>query len=198
MSSSSEGGNYFWYHRRCNSNFPSSHLLSILLLVIAFSGIILVISRSENDVMKAYSIGKCSCMRKSTMIGKTPPSSTCDDYSSSRGKGQRVVSYSYFGDTSDDEVRKRYFGQIEERAEEVKRSYPGWIMRLYYHITDGDFGAENRLCEVWCKHDHVDLCDVTRLPRPIGDLRSKQPIGKEFTAVQQTSVNKTTLSQMAT
>ena len=104
--------------------------------------------------------------------------SSCSDFSTSRGSGQKVVSYSFFGDSKEETVNKRFFSQIEARAREVRRLYPGWIMRLYFDLEEDDMDAVKAMCELWCSHDHIDFCDVTSLPKPFGNLKSWQPVGE--------------------
>jgi hypothetical protein len=49
-----------------------------------------------------------------------------------RGPGQRVVSYSFYGDLRQNpEVGRKYFNEIGARAEEVKTFYPGMNIDYY-------------------------------------------------------------------
>lgn len=76
---------------------------------------------------------------------------------------------------------RRYLDEIVNRVTEVQQFYPGWTVRIYYDLSEErDLNAFKTLCQIWCQHRHVDMCDVTNLPRPFGDLKSWQPIGMLF------------------
>ena len=132
-----------------------------------------------NNSLKVESSLKCGCSR----IVKNPKffntESTCDSFSSFRPNGQKIVSYSYFG-KSDERTRTHYLDQIRYRAQEISVAYSDFVMRIYYHIED-EYSKE-KLCDVWCENENVDLCDVENLPT-LGDLRSFQPIGNVFLMV---------------
>ena len=49
---------------------------------------------------------------------RTP--SACNDYATFRGSGQRVISYSLYGDSQDREVERKYFSQVGARAKEAR------------------------------------------------------------------------------
>ena len=51
-------------------------------------------------------------------------------------------------------------------------------MRLYYQVDPQDSAGMNQLCQLWCQHQHLDLCDVTRLPEPVHNLNDIQSVGK--------------------
>ena len=51
-------------------------------------------------------------------------------------------------------------------------------MRLYYMVDLKDQVSKSQLCDLWCQHQHLDLCDVTNLPQPYENLSSLQPIGE--------------------
>ena len=92
--------------------------------------------------------------------------STCSDLASSRGSGQKVVSYSYYSPTSDlgSQFVKRYLGQMWNRSVEVKEKYPGWVMRIYFWTTFQSEVEKSALCRIYCEQAHVDFCDVNDLP----------------------------------
>ncbi len=79
-----------------------------------------------------FTMPYCECSRtlmKSEEAG-VPPSS-CNDYVTSLGGGQKVVSYSLFGDSRHPEQLARYFGQLNARAEEVRKAYGDqWRVRV--------------------------------------------------------------------
>lgn len=114
--------------------------------------------------------------------------STCSDYSSVLGSGQRVLSYTYY--TPWRNARKQYMENgkptdTEERflellnplVKEAAAIYPGWRMRIYHNVTKEDTQAFSTFCQLYCDHEFVDLCDARQLPG-IGDLNTKFPIGR--------------------
>ena len=142
---------------------------------------------SLDDDLAVYKFPFCDrCVRRGPRVNRssTTPSS-CGDFSTSRGPGQKIVSYSYFGNSRDRMVDLKYFSQIRSRASEVRSKYgPDWTMRIYYDTDeDDDLGGLAEMCGMWCDLDNLDLCDVRRLPRPFGDLKSLMPIGEEKTHV---------------
>ena len=86
--------------------------------------------------------------------------------------------FSYYGDSADPTINRRYLSQIRERAADVARRYPGWTMRVYYDGAEDDLDAVSEMCDIWCAADHVDFCDVNALPRPFGNLKSLMPVGE--------------------
>ena len=126
----------------------------------------------------------CDCVRQVKNTKSTP--SICDNFSSMRSPGQKIVSYSFYGNSSEKSIQNRYLGNIQSRAEEIHRLYPDWIMRIYYDLEDNDVLAKEKLCQIWCQNQHVDLCDVTDLPL-IGNLKELQPVGKSFSGFSEFS-----------
>lgn len=126
----------------------------------------------------------CECVRQVRNRKLTP--SLCDNFSSMRNPGQKIVSYSFYGNSSEISIQNRYLGNIQSRAEEIRRLYPDWIMRIYYDLEDNDVFVKEKLCQIWCQNQHVDLCDVTDLPL-IGNLKELQPVGKSFSGFSEFS-----------
>ena len=123
------------------------------------------------------SISGCSCLRKITNHVSISAESNCDKYATWRGNGQKVVAYSYFGNSSHPRVRTHYLDQIADRVAEIQKYYPEWVMRIYYHLEKSDKIGHNLLCQMWCENANLDLCDIKNLPN-LGDLQQIQPIGK--------------------
>lgn len=122
------------------------------------------LSKSINYNMSMQSLQPCDCSRKPKMLPVVSKPSTCSDHATSRGPHQNVVSYTFFGNTS-----SLYFQGIELTAKAVIQSYPGWTMRLYHNFNMSVKHEADKICEIWCKYHHLDLCDVTDLPLPLGD-----------------------------
>ena len=115
--------------------------------------------------------------------------SSCDDYTSALGSGQDVLSYTYYspwrtsgsrynhnGRPSDGSAA-RYAELLQYLAATIASLYPGWRMRIYHNVTDQQPNVIQRLCNLYCDHQHVDLCDTRRLPT-VGDLNHKFPVGR--------------------
>ena len=41
---------------------------------------------------------------------------------------------------------------------------PGWTMRLYYQLEPSDLQLKEQLCQLACDNDHLDLCNIEKLP----------------------------------
>lgn len=68
----------------------------------------------------------CPCRRNHEPVNKSIVKSTCGEGADSRGSGQNVVVYTLFGHPErDDQVRKRYFTSLDQRAARVAQAYPG-------------------------------------------------------------------------
>ncbi|KAK4304599.1 hypothetical protein Pmani_023477 [Petrolisthes manimaculis] len=107
--------------------------------------------------------------------------STCSDYSTQRGGGQKVVAYSYYSPdilTDTESVHfKKYLAQLHGRARVIGKAYPDWIIRIYHNVTTDDVDGTKFLCNIVCTYQHVDLCDVTNLPT-LGNLVERGVVGR--------------------
>lgn len=110
------------------------------------------------------SLQPCDCSRRPKMLSFVSEHSSCSDHATSRGPHQNVVSYTIFGNTS-----SLYFQGIELTAKAVVQSYPGWTMRLYHNFNMSEKHEADKVCEIWCKYHHLDLCDATDLPFPLNN-----------------------------
>jgi hypothetical protein len=106
---------------------------------------------------------------------------TCSQDAVRRGRGQRVVAYSFYGSPRTERHKaKQYFAGIVENLGLVRRLYPGWVMRLYYDLSE-DEKVAGELCELACGSDHLDLCDVRQLPgTPMRDASKVFPMNWRF------------------
>ena len=135
-------------------------------------------AKTDVDAVVDHQFSYCQCKRTAGVgSGTNGIPSSCNGYATSRGPGQKVVAYSYYGDSRDERVRSRYLSQIRSRAEEVRDKYPGWTVRVYFDSGEDDVEAVKSMCDVWCELDHVDFCDASNLPRPFGNLKSLMPVG---------------------
>ena len=75
-------------------------------------------------------------------------------------------------------------------AMSVTSLYPGWRMRIYTNVTPHDV-VFPMMCQLYCDHDHVDICDTRNLPSE-GNLNSNYPVGRmwRFQALGDPTVRK--------
>ncbi|XP_042855238.1 uncharacterized protein LOC122242091 [Penaeus japonicus] len=94
--------------------------------------------------------------------------STCSDFATQRGGGQRVVSYVYYSKTGKSVkgsmAYKKYLSQLYNTVDVIGRVYPGWMVRIHHNVTIQDTVAMAELCRIYCDHDYVDLCHAHDLP----------------------------------
>ncbi|XP_066989631.1 uncharacterized protein [Macrobrachium rosenbergii] len=103
--------------------------------------------------------------------------SSCSDHATARGPKQKVVSYSYFGNTSDVGLYNRYFSEMRNRALEIHRHYPGFVMRVYHNVGPEDEKGQREICQAFCDIPLLDFCDVSALPSPWFDFGDQQKVG---------------------
>ncbi|XP_071535845.1 uncharacterized protein [Panulirus ornatus] len=113
--------------------------------------------------MVGYDEYGCGCPRSGPPIVASSQASLCSDWSTSRGLGQKVVSYSVYGDMNDKQVYKQYYSAIEDRIKDVEKYYKGWIMRLYHNQSRLDARSMSFLCRLYCLYPHFDPCQVDEL-----------------------------------
>lgn len=100
----------------------------------------------------------------------------CSDESSVRGRHQKVITYTVFGDAQDDaSVFRRYFSSIKNISQTANKMYPGWIIRIYHNIIDSQSEAQKQLCKVFCRYPNIDLCSIHRIADQI-ESNSTRPI----------------------
>ncbi|XP_063610813.1 uncharacterized protein LOC134784635 [Penaeus indicus] len=110
----------------------------------------------------------CGCSRSGPPIVRESEQSMCSDWSTSRGLGQKVVSYSLFGNINKTIIYNKYFSAFEDRLKEVEKYYKGWTVRLYHNLSRSDVTSQKYLCRLYCQYPHLDLCQVDNLFPPKG------------------------------
>lgn len=75
--------------------------------------------------MIGYDEYGCGCPRYGPPIIESAQQSICSDWSTSRGMGQRVVSYTLYGDMRKKRVYQHYYSAIEDRLKDVQKYYKG-------------------------------------------------------------------------
>ena len=99
----------------------------------------------------------CYC-RKVTPLAETPVQnrSTCSQYATDRGPGQKVISYSFYG-----KLQSAYFNGIAENLALIQLLYPDYIMRIYLDKNAIQTEDEYQdLCDLYCSEPNLDICDV--------------------------------------
>ena len=95
-----------------------------------------------------------SCLCRATQLtAQNGSASLCSDSSDERGKNQKIVSFSLFGNN------ELYTGGFRRNLQSVKNNYPGYIMRLY-HNYEQNSSMMKTMCEVFCDEPLLDLCDI--------------------------------------
>ena len=56
----------------------------------------------------------------------------------------------------------------------MKQFYPGWLMRLYYHVDNVTAATAAGICELACADPALDICDAADNAR-LGDMRILHP-----------------------
>ena len=47
----------------------------------------------------------------------------------------------------------------------MRKFYPGWTMRVYYHVSDYDGDVMKNLCKLACAEPELDICDAKENPK---------------------------------
>ena len=101
---------------------------------------------------------ECGCRR---LLRPHNESFYCSEFASSRGKGQKVFSYSLFGWNLN-----RYIEDVDRNAEEIQKLFPDFTLRIYHDIDIlTSYRNHAALCHVFCNRPNVDLCNVRRISR---------------------------------
>ena len=144
----------------------------------------------------------CSCSRQLPSLGKDfsdsllagviPPDgsyvgrSYCNEYTDYLGSGQNVISYSYYTPARQsatfDTHWFRYLTFLDSLLQRMTEIYPGWRMRIYHNVTQGQRDQADYLCNLTCTYPHLDLCDVRTIPSLAAhqDLESAVAIGRAW------------------
>jgi len=113
----------------------------------------------------AYKSSSCPCDKNipDTIINHESTDQLpywCNSYESNlRGPGQRVISYTLYGNITDAVVFKKYFSLLNEIATTAHDLYPGWIIRIYHNLDEN----QKEICDAYCNHDNVELCSVPKI-----------------------------------
>ena len=150
-----------------NKKYTVSFILIIIFLQQFNTFLVNSIKDSTNDVND--SSDKIEADKKPVVISNKNPNldydcqckqlemlrrnnSVCSEYTNARDSNQKIISYSYYEGQNDE---AKY---LESNAETINHLYPGYIMRIYHNFTENQ-----KLCELFCQNEHIDLCNVRKL-----------------------------------
>lgn len=151
-----------------------------IFLVVLYSMISVFLGPTVPKVTKESNrrnviIDRCNCTRNlknSRNIEDDFSTTTCSKHAWARGRGQKVVGFSYYGDSASAHHKaKGYLQGIEDNLKAMPRYYPEWTMRLYYDLPPED-PILDHLCNLACSFPNLDLCYIRDLPgTPIKDAK---------------------------
>ena len=91
---------------------------------------------------------------------------------------QNVFAYTFYGAADSGRSQRKYFEGIGLNAANTAKIFPDWTLRVYHNVTGNE--GQKTLCQLACKHNNLDFCDITRNPM-IGDMSSVLPTMWRFT-----------------
>ena len=90
-------------------------------------------------------------------LSENKQESFCSDAATRRGAGQRVISFSMYGENN-----KQYIEGLLRNINAINKLYsPQYISRLYY--SGRNLANKELLCSIFCNESNLDLCDVNDL-----------------------------------
>lgn len=171
---------------RLDSNPGFYHVIAMIRRFVPRKGLLIVVpaisfttfliallsSQSGTDSLKHANDNavskRCTCEEdilgsKNEVDGISFEKTTCSYRSFLRGSGQKIIGFSYYGDSrSAHHQTKKYFEGIQNNLQLLPKYYPNWIIRLYYDLSPDD-PVLPKLCQLSCE-TNFDLCDIQRLP----------------------------------
>lgn len=114
----------------------------------------------------------CGCRRFniSDSVAAIGAESLCSSYSTSRGPGQKVISFSLYGNAAAANGTF-YNGGIEKNLEAMREHYPsGFLVRIYHDFDFGDGERLDVLCRISCRNADIDLCDARDIVGKYGNV----------------------------
>ena len=163
---------------RSKASLYNRTALTILALIAIFSVHQVVNYWPASKTRTSIKLEHCPCKRqiKSAHLTNSQyiayENTTCSRDAYARGQGQKVVGFSFYANVNSKKSKVRgYFQGIRANLELMKRFYPGWQMRVYFDLDEGN-PLKNDLCKMACKYSILDLCHAGKLPgSPIKDAR---------------------------
>ena len=126
----------------------------------------------------SVSLEACSCNRELPRTNTSDvllSDTTCSQQAYARGSGQKVVAFSFFEKEEKSKIARKetgdavnnvsgfFFNGFQINIDLLPKHYPGWVIRIYHDIEDTDPLME-KLCQLSCKYDFVDLCNAKNIP----------------------------------
>jgi len=140
----------------------------------------------DTPAVLSFPLQHCNCSRTLTLNSSLIPAvpyntTTCSQDAYNRGNNQKVVGFSFYGSPGSSKHKaNKYFSGIEENLALLPTFYPGWTIRLYYDLEEGDPLLED-ICGLACKDVNIDLCYVKELPgNPLQDAAHVFPMMWRF------------------
>ena len=166
---------------------PADPVYSALLVSLHHYASQPVLSYDRSQLQLSIQLERCSCPRHlsswDTSYSTNYSDTTCGRDAFLRGHGQKVVAFSFYGNSSSPNHLLRGFFQgrylnvfflksiwsrkwsiifpgIQINAEVVRALYDSsWVMRLYYDIGRDDPLMQD-LCQLACDNSNLDICYV--------------------------------------
>ena len=125
-------------------------------MVFNFNPLMKIKEKRDNTTCRcAYSSIRNTFFEKLEHPGNNGTESLCSFQATRRGAGQRVISFSMFGEN----VTGYYLKGLLKNINAIKKNYPHqYIVRLYYN--EQNLVHKEILCDIFCTELNVDLCNV--------------------------------------
>lgn len=142
-------------------------------------------TKTDLLVAKEIQLEHCKCKRTIQVVESAEiidyNQTTCGQDAFARGSGQKVISFSFYGDIKTEYSKKKgYFDGLEGNLKLMPKYYPGWIMRVYFDLDDAD-PVRAEMCNLACNSTILDLCHAGQLPgTPMVDARKVFPMNWRF------------------
>lgn len=109
--------------------------------------------------------------------------SVCSSDATRRGGGQKVISFSIFGENN-----TRYMRGLLKNVKAIKKYYPGqYIVRIYF--DERRTNNKEFLCDVFCTEPNVDLCNVNDIGKSLAKSTIYQIISTQKKSVEKNYCN---------
>ena len=125
----------------------------------------------------------CRCL-KLLVVKKTEfngENRFCSEFASFRGPGQKVLSFSLYGDAD------RYWDGIRRNIRDAAEFYPDHIVRIY--VDSDEISDLPALCRISCAERRLDICDADKIFINADEkLSSRFPMTWRFAAMSDPDV----------
>ena len=146
--------------------YLSANVVYILTFVFDVNPLLQI--KNEQGVI-ACNCGYNNQRNKGRKESKSPPKyrpleeSVCSNDATRRGTGQRVISFSMFGEK---QKNIYYMKGLLKNVEAIKKYYPSqYIVRIYFNEQQLSSKSKKWLCDIYCSESNVDLCEVNHISK---------------------------------